>query len=406
MDILKRKDGENDFEYGLRIIEAKCEKVINLDWQEIVDLLELKCNKDSLRKACNVTQFSAYNVMKYYKNLIEQAKINGNDSESFKELIKELDDKKVELEKEKIRFQDQKREYRNYLRADARFEHLKETLTNEISKLNELKPLVFDGRTTVTNGNHAVVMLSDWHVGLEEHNHWNKFNKDILRERVKKLEKKIINICKLHNIEKLHMELLGDLVNGLIHVTTRISNEEDVIQQIILCSEVLSGMICNLAKEIPNIEIYSSTGNHGRCVANAKESLDTENFEKLITWYLKARLSNVKNIKFNENKYDDNIIVYKFLNEVIFAVHGHEDKINTAVSELSKMMKIFPTELHMGHYHSYYEKDSHDISTVVNGTLSGVDKFAKHIRKTSKPTQVCMIYNNDGRECTYKIKLD
>ena len=57
MDI-QRRENESKFEWELRLCKAKLNKDIDLDWQEIVDLLELNIHYDSLRKM-------AYGYLKY-----------------------------------------------------------------------------------------------------------------------------------------------------------------------------------------------------------------------------------------------------------------------------------------------------------------------------------------------------
>jgi len=47
---LKKLDNETAFEYKLRLCKAKINREIDLDWQEIVDLLELDISPDHLRK--------------------------------------------------------------------------------------------------------------------------------------------------------------------------------------------------------------------------------------------------------------------------------------------------------------------------------------------------------------------
>ena len=396
--ITKRKEGEKLVDYASRIILNK--KEYDLDYKELGDFLlgiDNNYSSENMRKA--------YYVLEKLFTKIEEDGIKDIEDE---EVLSKINEQILELKKEKVKFQDQKREYMSYLRADARFTHLVDTITTTVDSINDIKPLMVNDceRDNISvNDGHAVLTLSDWHTGISEKNYWNEVNVDILRTRVETLQNKMIKIIQTHNISTLHIEILGDMINGLIHVTTRISNEEDCINQIMIASELLSNLINNLSKYVNEIHVYSATGNHGRCVANYKESLDTENFERLIPWYLQTRLSNNEDVIFHDNEYEDNIIVYEFLNERIFAVHGHEDKVAQVISDLSSMLKIFPTELHMGHYHSYYEKEEHDMSVIVNGTASGVDKFAKKIRKTNKPSQNCMIYNSDGRECTYKIKL-
>jgi hypothetical protein len=48
-DVLKRKENEIDFEYKIRLCLAKLNKEIDLDWHELVNLLELECSSDHLR---------------------------------------------------------------------------------------------------------------------------------------------------------------------------------------------------------------------------------------------------------------------------------------------------------------------------------------------------------------------
>lgn len=398
-DYLKGKSFE---EFGIIADDLikKAERTSDKDWEDIIDEFDLGIHRDVLRKGF-CSPFGGYPMYRYMLEKFERE----NSENSMLEKIKA---ERKELLKEKVRFQDQKREYMSLLRMDARFEHLKDSM---IEAINNSSPVVLEVKPVNKYGdNHACLMLSDWHCGLEVENNWNKFNKEILKQRVEKLQNKVIDIIKTHKIGTLHMELMGDLINGLIHVTTRISNEEDVIQQVMTVSDILANFIVNVSNEVEELNVYSTTGNHGRVVSNIKENLNGENFEKLITWYLEPKIykltdGKIKNVKFIENEYDDNIAVIKFLNETIFSVHGHEDKLKNGVDELCKMMKMFCTEIHQGHLHSFYENEDHDMCVIVNGTLSGVDDFAKHIRKTCKPMQVCTVYNEEGRECTYKIKL-
>lgn len=46
----EQKDGEDLYEYGLRLIEIKMEqKPDDLDWEDIVEATQLDCHRDSLR---------------------------------------------------------------------------------------------------------------------------------------------------------------------------------------------------------------------------------------------------------------------------------------------------------------------------------------------------------------------
>ena len=86
-DLLKKLDEETQWEYGLRLIEAKVDGDIDLEWQDLVEILELDCHRDSLRKATNVTDYSGVSVSKYYKQKIEELLSKQNDGECFDDLF-------------------------------------------------------------------------------------------------------------------------------------------------------------------------------------------------------------------------------------------------------------------------------------------------------------------------------
>ena len=58
-----KHENENDYEYGLRLISIKVEESPDdLDWQDIVEALDLNIHRDSLRKAASTTPYSGLDV--------------------------------------------------------------------------------------------------------------------------------------------------------------------------------------------------------------------------------------------------------------------------------------------------------------------------------------------------------
>lgn len=369
----------------LKDLVDMCDGITDDKWQDIIDRYELGIHRDSLRKAFGTTEFSGYNVYKYI--------IDNCSNDGIKQDI-------AELEKLKIQYQDQKREYKSYLRADARFEHLKQEMVKAIKETNDIfmDDYIDNGEERYTC---ASLILSDWHVGLMIDDELNTFNNQVMIERVEELRNKVIKHCKKDNVYQLNIELLGDMCQGYLHIGSKVFNEEDVISQTIRVSNVLAEFINDLSSYVPEINVYSCIGNHGRCSANIKESLQVENFERLITWHLQTKLQNpnvcIKNC-------ETDMISYKNMNGVnIVAAHGNLDKPNQVVNNFIKMYRYIPEEFHLGHTHFYQENDEYDINVVVNGTISGMDQFAKAIRKTSLPCQTLRVYGDDV--CTYKLKL-
>ena len=395
-EFIKKRDEESVLGYMARlyrhITELGCtskelNKIINSELGTSYAESSTRCNSKS------------YNIGRE-EGIREYAK---SDNEAFKE----LEDSKLELKKLKIQYQDQRRIYESYVRSDSRFEHLKDELMTNVQKLNEIHPLyTFESykQNKYDVYREACLMISDVHLGMVINDSFNKYDMDVAKIRFNYLRDKVIEYCTLNNVSVLHVELLGDLPNGYIHTGTRINNEEDVISQIIDISELLSNFLHDISKYISAIEVYSTIGNHGRCMS-IKDNIQLENFERLIPWYLETRLKDCGNVEIIQTENKDDIIVYDIINEKIFACHGHKDKLGTIVDDLSKFLKVFPSEVHVGHYHAHKTTVDSDITLVVNGSFCGTDEYAESIRKRNNASQTLIIYNEKGQECLYNIKL-
>jgi len=392
-----RRENETFFEWKLRLIVGKIEKTIDLDWIEIRDLLGLDCSPDHLRK----TAYGIYEYYEYFQDKIEDG-LTGD------EILEEYEQKRLELEKSKIKFYDQKREFRKLLREQARFEHLKEELHKSIAELAKSKPLNFKSSIITHYSNReAVLGLADWHKGLFVQNYWNEFNNQEFERRIKRLVEKTIEYCKEQKVATLHVVSLGDLINGYIKVNARITNEEDVIKQTQSVAETIAEMLAEFAGYFGHIKFYSVVDNHSRLSPNKEDSITSENFMHLIPWYLNARLKHIPNIEIVDNDIDEEIAVINVCGKKIFATHGHRDSLKNIVQDLTLMLRDFPDYIMTGHLHHLYENEIHGVEVIMIPSLSGVDQYSKEIRKTNKPAQRLIIFDNfEGRLCTYNILLD
>jgi predicted phosphodiesterase len=392
----KRKPDESLDEYRIRLCKNK--DLYDLRWQ---DLSELWYEETSEKKSPDWFR-------KFWRYFNEGYEYAIKETPSNDEYIKELEEKKLEFEKAKYQFQDQRKEYNKLVREQARIDHVRNTLVEEVRKLNNTKPIQWFERTVYPNNynREGLLLISDTHYGLFTKNYWNEFNNDEFKRRMKRLITKTIEYGKQNQIKTLHLFLLGDLINGLIHQTTRIINTEDAVSQTIHISEILAEVITELVNEFEYIKVYNVRGNHDRVTPNKKDEIAKESFNDLIPWYLKARLSSVKNVEFMTNKYDDEIIVADILGYKVFGTHGHRDKMSNVVQNLTLMTREFPDYVMMGHVHHHEENEIHMVEIIVNSSFSGVDDYAKEIRMTSKSAQKFIIFDKDeGRLCTYNIQL-
>ena len=389
--------GEDYEDWKYRLILGKRDGSVKISWAEICELLGLNCSSEHIRNI-------ALGVADYRDFLNEKRQEAADDIPQSS--IDKLDEKKFELQRQKIQMQDQKRELNKKLREWARADHIRDEIVKAIKSLKPLAPHKCHCHAEEEiSTNEGVLLLSDWHVGQFTMNINNSFNDVVLEARVRKLEEKTIEYGKLHKVGRMHVFALGDFINGLIHVTTRINNTENVIQQCMHASELLCDVIGTLSENFEDVSVYFARGNHDRVSANMKESVTAESFFDLIQWYLAARLEGIENVHLIENTVDSEIITADICGQKIFAVHGHKDKPAKAVQNLSLMLREIPDYVFMGHFHSAAEREVQGAEVIVNSSLCGTDDYAVSIRKYSKPAQKFMIFNEDGRLCTYNIQL-
>jgi len=327
-------------------------------------------------------------------------------SEEVQGKLDEVELKINDLKSEKIKLQDQRREYNKIIREKARFEAVLEEFENIIDKANKIKPLKVDEYVKINSENEMVVVFTDWHYGLFADNHWNFYDANEFHRRLEKYLNKIISIGREHNVSKVHVLNLGDMIQGNIHLVSRVTNVEDVIMQTQNISESMAEMLLNIAKNFSEVNYHSVVGNHGRVNANKQEAMSTENFEYMIDWYLKGRLQDIKNIHIIKNEEEPSIIKTTICGSKVFATHGDKDKISNVVSNMSLMFKEIPDYVYLGHLHHFAVDTFHDVQVIMSGSLSGTDEYAKDIRRSGKACQTITIMNKEKEECIYNIKLN
>ena len=316
--------------------------------------------------------------------------------------LQELQDEKLELQKEKLKFRDQKREFNNKLRRMARLEHLEDYL-KEVTE--ELEPVSMPVEQQQDNNNsEAMVVLSDWHLGMVIDSQFNKFNEDIARYRINKVKQKTLDKVNKENIQTLHIANLGDLIHGSIHVSTKIQSEEDVIQQVIRVSEYLKDFIGTFLELGIDVKYYNIVGNHGRTESNKKDiSGIEENFEKLVLTILDSTFGRYLN--YNSIGCKDGLINVQIKNKDIILAHGDYDKGNGVIAKLPQLYgKVFDYVI-TGHLHRESIRDYGKTTHITNGSLCGSDDYAIQMRLGGKPSQKILIFTDEGLEENNTIYL-
>lgn len=390
---LKRREGESLFEWKLRLSLMKLNKETDLDWCELVELLEIDMSADHYRKL-------SYGYKEYDDYIKGKTKEMIAQEEYEKLLAKEL-----EIKKEKVKLQDMRTLVNKQVRELSRKENLGEVLEKKLTEL-EMQPKIINDeyKNRVTSNRDMVCLISDIHYGIKTTNALSPYDSDICKLKMNYLIDKTIKFSLENDVDKLYVMVLGDEISGLIHNTTRLEQREDVISQVIEVSELLYESIVKLANNLPYVIVGLAQGNHSRVMADKKDSLERENFTRLIKEFLRLRLANISNVLLLENVFDEAIIELNIRGYNVIGLHGQNDSLNN----LDRLIEMFDKKIDyvcLGHYHQSKEFETNKTEIIVNGCFSG-DDYSKRLRLYNKPIQKLLLFDDTGKIATYNINLD
>lgn len=365
-------------------------------WNKMVELLQPLDKDGNLKRAETFKQW--VKDVRYTKGEVppNNKMLSGKniDSITFEEFKEKTEELQRNLYKQQVKTWDTMNSYRRTLRDEARIDRIKELIQEAISKIPELPKVNYQKGETECE-NEAVMLISDMHIGMQIDNFANKYNNEIAKKRLMAYVDETIKLCKDNHVKRLNVSNLNDCIHGLIHVTARIEEEEDVIGQIIIASEYLAEALIKLQEAAPEVIYRSVTDNHSRANANYKEHIEKESFCRLIDFYLEERLKGT-NVVFANDNLDVDISKFELLNgKLMICVHGHRDNINVALQSFVGATHKYVDYVCMGHYHESKMKSYQGAKVFVNGSICGTDSYATSKRLFGDPEQTLLIFSGD-----------
>ena len=402
-NILQRLPDENESQYIWRVGQAKDSGLIDSTWEELTPTLNVQCGISEEDFRGSSAWRKRYRVMQQAWDDVFSQKVFSN------EHVTSIQEQKDELYKVKRQLFDQRREYNKILASDARADHLTEKLieaANLVPLQNYESIFTFENNTS---NEEAVLCLSDWHYGQVSNNIWNEYNTDICVERVAKLYDRVSAALMEHNIQTLHIVLLGDFVNGAIHVGSRVAAEENTCDQLMHVSEILANFINALSVYVGEVNVYSTYGNHARTIQHKEDSIHADNMERVIPWWLKQRLKVNSKIAVVDSDFYE-FIYFNVCGYNVVCCHGDLDRFRdlgvTVNSLFSKKFGQTIDYTFSGDKHHLESFEQFGIESSLVGSLCGTDEYANNKRLYSYPMQtLCVFTPEDGKRCTYNIKL-
>ncbi len=255
-----------------------------------------------------------------------------------------------------------------------------------------------------------VLHLSDWHsyevVDAERTRGFGEYNATIFGQRVRR-------IVETHRSIKRRMErgggwrfprlvvaLNGDLVSGTIHEVERHSDAPNVVMAVFGCAHVLAAALRDLAAEHESVEVFCTSGNHGRLpdARRMQQKDPTRSWDTAIALYAREMLRPVERVTFYiPNAYS---VAYDVQGWRFLQTHGHDVKswnqiphygLARTVSNLNALEASRGRPINyflFGHFHNKTSLEHASGEWFINGSLIGGTEFSlAALGKSDKPCQ-------------------
>ena len=399
---IERRANETQLEYHKRLIYGKLvdKTLSDMDYSELAERVYGKSYSS------DVARRMMYGSCKTLELFDTERTTNASQDE----IVTELNEKILELQRERKRYFDQRREFNKLVSKDAREEHLYEQLATAAFCLSESVGTLYTDHSSAVeylSDNEAILVYSDWHYGLKASNVFNKYDTNICKDRVIGVTLSSADRIRLHSCSKLHVVVLGDLIHGAVHNSARVASEELVCEQIMRASEILAQSIEYLSQYVGETLVYITYGNHARTVQNKNDSIHRDNMERLIPWWLEQRFINNESISVIQ----DSVSEFLFINACgheFCASHGDNDSVRNSPRLLTTLFqKQYGKDIEyilLGDKHHRESFDELGVCAMLCGSLCGTDDYANSKRLYSTPSQLLLIVNPKcGVDAEYRL---
>lgn len=396
MDI-ERKQNESRLDYHKRLVYGKLvdKTLSDMDYTELAELVYGQPYSSDV----------ARRMLYGSRRTLELMDAERVDSVVDSGILSELDEKMIELRKERQKFYDQRNAFNKVVRDRSRQEELNEIITDAISN-GELPRLDYIPNTISTNDTDLLVSLNDLHYGAVHSNYWGEYNSDICKEMMKKYLDRIIKIADTHGSENCIVWENGDVISGNIHRSIQVTNKENVIEQIMGASELIAEFVAELSKHFRTVKFVSVAGNHSRIDPNKDNALIDERLDDIVEWYITARLQNFDNVIIGVgDKIDSTMYVLNIRGLNYCGVHGDFDGSAAKVQSLQTMVGKPLYAVLSGHMHHNKVDEVQGVKTVMAGSFLGMDGYCIQKRIFGRPEQMVCVCDENGIVCHYDIPL-
>lgn len=403
-DLFKLQENENEEKYIWRIGQLKDTGVLDMSWDRIAYNMNRELKTDEMEYLTEAAYRKPYHQAKrFYDAGVFDNMLPTSVPEAFiseKHLIK--------MERQKLI--DERTALNKIIREQGRNESMFEIVKRAIEETEKI-PFEYRGRDIVDSDKDIIIHLTDVHCGVYINSIFNRFDSNVLKIRLMNYLDEIYEIVSVYHPKNAHLIIGGDLIQGLIHINSRIEAKENVVQQIMTVTDLISSFIYELHPWFQNVNVYTTPGNHSRATENKEYTAKGEYFDLLIPFACKKDFRNIENVRFIDNVLDCGVATFNVRGHMVYASHGDKDSVNSVVYNMTKFARKaglpLPDMCFLGHRHTNGMKTVDDVKVIESGCVSGMDNYTIDNRLVGSPEQVCVVVSEKKIiHALYDIQLD
>ena len=336
---------------------------------------------------------------------------NATPDKQLQSMIEENKALKREAQRELMKVQTEKLEYARWQRELARDELFEEKVIQAIK--DNTKVIVPKDIPVVHNGRAGQLNFADSHFGKEFKIFGlldeviNEYSPEIYYSRMEEIYNQTIEIIEKEKLSEIHINNLGDHIEGFIRHSQLWSLRYGAIDSAIIFGNYLGDWINKLSAKT-NIVYHQTDGNHDefRLLDGKKNEHLCDTAGKIIKNCIITKNEGNPNFRYVENKTGfifDSIAGYNVL-----GIHGEVPNLAQALKDFSEIYDVRIDYIIGGHKHrNDFINCGVRKGAMTVGSIVGSDDFSMRIRKSADASASFVIYEEGkGKVCEHTIILN
>lgn len=301
-----------------------------------------------------------------------------------------IDQKLLELQKERIKLQTEKLEWNKWIREHSRDEMILDKIKECVSEACPFEQIKY---IKPEHGDKEYLLcLADAHYGIEfeikdfEGNIINEYSPGIFQRRMVQLFYHLMDFIEKEQVKEINIWDLGDGIQGILRLNSQLMKlKYGIIESSILYADYIANWLQTLSNYVRiNYQmVKDSNHNQLRICGTQKNAFADENMSKVMIALIKQRLSENPNVKIIENP--TGYCYQKILGQYgVVGPHGEMKNFNSSLNDFSRLYNTKLNYVFTGHgHHKKSEEVGQDAEVIMVQSIIGLDPYGESLLKSS-----------------------